>query len=347
MFEEKEKSQQYRKAYRDGVKGLILRLQEEGRQERLRWMPPQRAMEEQEIYRAELRKLLGWPLTEAWPEQAPEMMIRETIQLDHHLLMRVQFEIFPDVLYYGLLYVPLHSSGSLPLIICQHGGNGTPELCSDLHGENNYSHVVAHLLKRDAVVFVPQMLLWCEAEEDKPCFPGYGLPYNRNETDAALRQLGGSLAALEVFCLMRSLDALQKLPEVDEKRMAMLGLSYGGFYTQLLAALDTRIHAGHSSAFFCERESFCWPDFAWQGAAWRMQDAEICGLIAPRTFTVEMGRWDNKFDYRKAQQEFQRLRPYYEAFGAQDRLYLEIVDTDHKYFDVEKSIDRLFEGMKA
>ena len=347
MFENKEISRQYREEYRSSVKQLIQKMQAEGKRARLRWMPPERARDEQAFYREELKKLLGWPLTDAAPCKPPKMIIRESIELETHRMLRVQFEIFPDFLYYGLLYLPLSQSRPVPLIICQHGGQGTPELCSDLHGENNYSHVVQLLLKRDVAVFAPQMLLWCEDEEDKPCFPGYGLPYNRNETDAALRQLGGSLTALEVYCLMRSLDALTLREDIDPSHVAMMGLSYGGFYTQMMAALDTRIRSAHSSAYFCERETNCWPDWAWQDAALRMQDAEICALIAPRPLVIEMGLHDNKFDYRRTEEEFQRLVPYYEAHHALDKLTLAIVDTNHKYFDVETSIDRLIAGMDA
>ena len=185
------------------------------------------------------------------------------------------------------------------------------------------------------------MLLWRELETDEPHFPGYGLPYKRNETDAALRQLGGSLAALEVYCLMRAVDALVQTPEVDGERIGMLGLSYGGFYTQLMAAVDLRIRAAHSSAFFNRREQYCWPDFAWQGAALRMQDAEICALIAPRPLTLEVGTGDLVFDYRYAVEEFKRLEPYYQAHNAENRLRLAVVETNHQYFEVDSIIDRL------
>ncbi len=99
--------------------------------------------------------------------------------------------------------------------------------------------------------------------------------------------------------------------------------------TQLTAALDTRIKSAHSSAFFSERESYCWTDFAWKDAARYMQDAEICALIAPRHLVIEMGKRDNKFDYRKTEYEFARLLPYYQAYHAENQLELEIVDTDH------------------
>ena len=59
MLEPKEKSRQYREAYRDGIRDLIHRMQENGRLERTQWMPPCKAKEEQEAYREELRRLQG------------------------------------------------------------------------------------------------------------------------------------------------------------------------------------------------------------------------------------------------------------------------------------------------
>ena len=37
-------------------------------------------------------------------------------------------------------------------VISQHGGGGTPELCSDFYGDTNYNHLTRRILSRGAVV---------------------------------------------------------------------------------------------------------------------------------------------------------------------------------------------------
>lgn len=56
-----------------------------------------------------------------------------------------------------------------------------------------------------------------------------------------LKLLGGSFASLETLMVMRSIDALCHKPQLDSSRVGMLGLSYGGLYTLLVAAADPRI----------------------------------------------------------------------------------------------------------
>ena len=79
-------------------------------------------------------------------------------------------------------------------MIAQHGGLGTPELCSTLfEGETsyNYKDMTQRILKHDVNVFAPQMLLW-EKES-------YGIDYDREYIDAVLKMLGGSITALEIY----------------------------------------------------------------------------------------------------------------------------------------------------
>ena len=52
----------------------------------------------------------------------------------------------------------------------------------------------------------------------------------RNKTDERLRLIGTSLTAVEIAKISRSLDFILTRPEVDPARVAMVGLSYGGYY---------------------------------------------------------------------------------------------------------------------
>jgi dienelactone hydrolase len=98
-------------------------------------------------------------------------------------------------------------------------------------------------------VLVPQLFMWDapKIEEEREDFMEV-----RREMDHSLKQLGGSITALEIYELMCCLDYFEKQPYCDG-RFAITGLSYGGFYSLYLAAADTRIRAALACSHFNNR----------------------------------------------------------------------------------------------
>ena len=131
------------------------------------------------------------------------------------------------------------------------------------------------------------------------------MPFDRKDLDGALKRVGSSITAIEVYGLMRILDYLQGRPRVGA--LGMVGMSYGGFYTLMLAALDTRIRAALSCAFFNTRDAVAWSDWAWWRAAERFDDAEIAALVYPRHLTLAIAVDDPLFSCRDGVASYERL----------------------------------------
>ena len=127
----------------------------------------------------------------------------------------------------------------------------------------------------------------------------------------------------------------------------MIGISYGGLYTQMVAALDTRIKAAVSVAFFNDRYKYCWHDFSWKGSANCMKDPEICGLIAPRPFCIHIGTNDTVFDYRSALPEIDRLKAYYAAWHEMQNLKIIISETDHTLTDNFEELSFIIQALRS
>ena len=335
----------YREAYRSGVESVLAARRAEADRIRARYISPARMAANGEHCRRGLAALLGWPLAGMNVRRdAPEAHVCEEKPYTPGVTMkRLQIETLPGLPFYGILFLP-EDGGKHPLVIAQHGGGGTPELAADLYGPNNYRHMIARLTEAGCAVFAPQLLLW--QEESSAGIPGCGSKTNRGALEDGLRQSGGSIAALEVYCIMRSLDRLLTLPQVDADRVGMIGLSYGGMYTQLTAALDTRIRAAVSNAFFNDRYAYCWHDFSWRDSAMRFRDAEICGLIAPRALCVHVGRKDAVFSVDTALPETEKLRLYYEAQGASGQLAVIISDVNHTLTDHGEEMDFLLRHLR-
>ena len=170
-----------------------------------------------------------------------------------------------------------------------HGGGGSPEVAL-FHGGANYHDMVRGGVKRGYVVFAPQHLFSAEG------YPGD----IRNRIDDRMRLVGTSLTAVEIAKITRSLDVLLKRPEVDPKRVAMVGLSYGGYYALVTPALDTRIKCAVSSCYFgvqewrYERDELGVPsDFRFIDRFTLLRDPEIVALICPRALEIQAGTNDD------------------------------------------------------
>lgn len=289
--------------------------------------------------RGQFAQLLGWPLTEE-RTGIPKAELFHIVTDGDVDLFRVQIEIFEGFKFYGLLFKRT-DGGKRPLVISQHGGLGSPEVCSTLlEGESsyNYNDMTQRILKYDVNVFAPQMLLWSKEE--------YGIDYDRKHLDAQLRLLGGSMAALEIYCLMRALDYFETQEYVDKERMGMVGLSYGGMFTLYTAALETRLKAAVSSSFFCTRsENADMPDWKYKGMAYNFYDAEVAMLVRPRKIYLAMGKDDPLFDSSKSVKEFETIK---ELCPDRDQwAELQIFQGEHEFCPDDEFLNKFMKDMEA
>ncbi len=91
---------------------------------------------------------------------------------------------------YGILFVR-GKDHKRPLVIAQHGGLGTPEMCSGFFDSENYNDMTRRILQKGVNVFCPQLYLW-----DQQRF-GRGTP-DRTSLDNSLKHMGSSIAAVEL-----------------------------------------------------------------------------------------------------------------------------------------------------
>ena len=96
------------------------------------------------------------------------------------------------------------------------------------------------------MVFTPQIMLW---KVNKP-ETSIDVPNERAEIDKKLKQLGFSITGLEVFCIRRSIDYLSTLNYVNENRIGMMGISYGGYFLLHTAAADPPNQINLCCSFF-------------------------------------------------------------------------------------------------
>jgi len=261
-------------------------------------------------YRTDLVNMMGWPLTLQVEDKPPAARMERVAADELGTIYRVWIETLPEVETYGLYFKP-KGRGRFPLAISLHGGGGTPEYCSGFFYTANYNDMTRRMLRRGFAVFAPQFLIW---EDDR-----FGPPVPRDTIDKSLEHLGGSLPALEIFRIRRSLDYLLTRREIDQHRVGMVGLSYGGFYTLYTAAVETRIKVAVPSCGVTNRKIFNWTDMMWTGTAQRILDEEAGALICPRALFIDHGTSDGIFPIRYTRSVAAKIRKRYEKLGIPEK----------------------------
>ncbi len=229
----------------------------------------------------------------------------------------------------GIYIVPKGVKGRTPLIISMHGGGGSPEVAL-FHGGSNYHDMVRGGIKRGYAVFAPQHL-----------FSAAGYPADiRNRIDERLRLVGTSLTAIEIAKISRSLDVLLKRPEIDPKRVAMVGLSYGGYYALVTPALDRRIKVSVSSCYFgvqefryADDELSVPSDFRFMDRFSLLRDPEIAALICPRALMIQAGKSDDAPHRDMGVQLSPDVAAYYKSLGLGDSFKFDLFNGGHEFHD--------------
>jgi dienelactone hydrolase len=237
----------------------------------------------------------------------------------------VVLEVFPEVIAYGLLLLPLDLAPGekRPVVVCQHGLEGRPQ---DTIGEDGYAFYkafAAKLAERGFITFAPQNL------------------YIFNDRFRSLQRKANPLKKT-LFSIItpqhqQIVNWLQTLPNVDPERIAFYGLSYGGKTAMRVPPLVEEYCLSICSADFNE---WVWKNastrspysYVWTGEyeifefdlGSTFNYAEMAALIAPRPFMVERGHFDGVAPDEAVAYEFAKVRFLYQGkLGIAGRLEIE------------------------
>lgn len=333
--EEIKAANEYRQDYLDSVRKLISEKLDDCAQDRL-----SRAsfiLNEPDAARKELIEMMGWPLTEQirQPLSVERLLLKEENGVR---LYRMKFEIFEGFHFYGTFFEYIDQK--LPFVIVQHGYGGTSEQCSGLFemGTSIYNNMVQRVASKKVHTFAPQLLMW---------FPDrYGIDHERVILDAKLKQIGGSITALEIYCLRCCLCYFESLACVESDKMAMVGLSYGGYFTLHTMALETKLKAAICCCYFNDRTKFIFPDWTWKNAAKSFLDSEVALLTYPRPLWIALGKNDDTIKADTGKDEYARLKEELALAGADDSwLCFTVFDGQHEFCPEDTLIDELMTAL--
>jgi len=276
--------------------------------------------------RAAFADAIGWPP----PGDVPPPRLRlESIGNDalgnYH---RVSIPVLPGVHSEGILILPAGAKGPVPLVIAMHGGGGSPEIAL-FHGGGNYHEMVRGGVRRGWAVYAPRHLF------SAPGYPGD----IRNRVDNQMRLQGTSLTAVEMAKITRAIDGLAG-GGIDPNRIAMVGLSYGGYYALMAPAFEPRIKAVVSSCYFgvqewrYARDEHGLPsDFRFDDRMSLLTDDRLAALICPRPLSIQAGKGDAPSHRDGGILLAPKVAEHYKALGLADKFEFVLFDGGHDFDD--------------
>ena len=145
---------------------------------------------------------------------------------------------------------------------------------------------------------------------------------------------GRLLMGERLWDLMRCVDYLQSMPEVDGRRIGCAGLSLGGEMAMWLAAMDERIAATVSSGFLTTMDQMeknhclCWK---FDGLRELVDFADVYSLVAPRLLQCQNGMLEppTQFYVPLARRAMEEIRTIYIDLGRPENVVLDVHEEGH------------------
>jgi dienelactone hydrolase len=277
---------------------------------------------------AHLQEVMG-PLPGGERRAPLSVRVVEEVDAPAYFRKRITYASEPGDRVPAWLLLPKGYPGKRPAMLCLHQtiaiGKDEP---IGLGGKDNL-HYAKELAERGYVVIVP----------DYPNFGEYRVdPYALGYVSASMKG---------VWNHMRAVDLLCSLPEVDQKRIGVIGRSLGGHNAIFAALFDTRLKAIVSSCGFTAFPHYYGGNIAgWSHSGYmpRLKAAygldlskvpfdfpELIGALAPRAFFANAPTNDANFAVAGVKVCMDAAAEVYRLLGVPDRLEAAYPDAEHDF----------------
>ncbi len=277
-----------------------------------------------EFFRTETIGDWGWEAVPLKPRT--RLIYDEPKWLGYELVL----DVHEDIIAYGTLLIPRDGKPvkNRPCVVFQHGLEGRPS--DTIQGDHPAYHDVSRqLVEQGYVVFAPQN---CYLFQDR-----------FRTLQRKSNPLGKTLFSTIVAQHKQIVRWLGARDEIDPKRIAFYGLSYGGKSAMRIPALVPEYCLSICSADF---NDWVWKNasttspysYVWTneyeifefGLGNHFNYAEMAALIAPRPFMVERGHFDGVAPDERVALEFAKVNRLYSAkLGLPDRCRIEWFSGPH------------------
>ncbi len=292
----------------------------------------------QQQLRARLVERLG-----TFPADKIALNVQELDQRETHdyTLAKIVFtsEPYADVPCYML--TPKYGSTPYPAMICLQGHNSGMHLSigearddadrESIAGDRDFA---LQAVKHGFVALAVEQRCFGERQETRQ---KQRAPDTCHDAAMHALMLGKTLLAERVWDVMRAIDYLQSLPQVDPERICCMGNSGGGTCTFYAACVEFRIKLAVASCCFCTYADsimsiyHCADNYI-PGILNVADIGDIAGLIAPRKLLVVAGEKDDIFPIQGVRKAFEKAKAIFAAAGSAENCRLVIGPEGHRFY---------------
>jgi dienelactone hydrolase len=255
--------------------------------------------------REEWLKLLG-PLP---GKKCPlQLQVLQTEELPEFTRQYIKYQIEPGVITDGYLLIPKGRKGKLPAMVVFHSTvKQQAKIVAGVDLSVAEKSQGMQLVQRGYVVLCPRNFIFNE-----------GANYDGNV--ARLKEMHPDWTGMGkmVWDGIRAVDLLESLPNVDSKRIGVIGHSLGAKEALYSAAFDERVKAAVSSEGgiglkFSNWEASWYLGKAVQQPDFRLENHQVLSLVAPRAFLLLAGDFA---DNDKSWAFIEAVQSVYKLLGA-------------------------------
>ncbi|MCA9793274.1 MAG: acetylxylan esterase, partial [Candidatus Eremiobacteraeota bacterium] len=256
------------------------------------------------------------------PEQPRPARVFDPVEADGFKVSKVVLETGFGLKLTGNLYEP-DRQGPLPAVLLAHGHKPTGRFTDDQYFSQ--TRAAQMLARMGYVVLSWDMVGYSDSAQ---------VPHTDLGPEAA--RWGVTLMGLQTQNSLAAVDFLLARPQVDPKKLAVVGWSGGGTQALLLAAIEPRIAVSVPCAVVSRNVQ----DTCACGCAPALRldtsSAELAALAAPRPMLVVSTSGD--FTWETPKHEFPAIRRIYALYGQSDQVENAQVNCDWHNFNLDSRL---------
>ncbi|GJM29494.1 MAG: hypothetical protein DHS20C17_21290 [Cyclobacteriaceae bacterium] len=256
--------------------------------------------------------------------ERPAVKVTKTgvIQKDGYRIEKLYYESLPGLYVAANLYVPDDIKKKAPAILY---------VCGHAHNQKyNYQAHAKSFAQNGFVCLIIETIQRGEVKGEHlgvyelGWFQWYSQGYNP--------------AGVEVWNGIRGLDLLCQMPEVDQDKLGVTGISGGGSQSWYLPAIDRRIKAaaavagaGSLEGQICQRTIDDHCDCMMPINTYSIDFSDVGAQIAPRPFMIAQTNRDLYYSIEAVRTLYDKIKPIYNYYGAPENIRMEEAGGGHSY----------------
>jgi dienelactone hydrolase len=288
-------------------------------------------------------------LSDGAPTNFRHEALGPSYRTQRYAMQRYRYSLTDEEWGYAWLLTPHERKFDNPAVIALHqtacSGKNEPvgiDMTPDERSGVYYAHELA---ERGFVVFAPDAIAFGERQS------GHRNTKYHSADEFFTAQPHGSVMGKMAFDTSRACDFLQKLPEINAKKIGCIGHSHGGYGTLFALLNEPRIAAGVISCGVSLLRDDPHPERWWRRTALiprlGFYESDIAktpidfhhwlALLAPRPVMVIGGTQDTIFPNGAALRgRLEEVQKVYALYDAKDALTWDIADAPHSFRDTAR-----------